>query len=529
MQRPVARTVAADEQCPLPRQRPAEGKPSAAAVQHRHRARAQRRVFAQRGKRAVKLAQRRVLASPRVKTAVKRVAVAGHARLVAVINARRTGERELQKRRHAQKSARAAIRFLIHVALRQRRAVRVQRVDQVCDGARRIVRGQQRHAGAEYVGGIIFRQRHHPLAELASVVLAADKAQDRLAPGVIHHAVQLAVRKIPPPHAVSLFIRRVLPDLAEQDRVGVQLPNAPAQAEHKLVRQLIDHVQPEAVRAQRQPVRDHAVRAPDDVVHVRRLELVDTRQRRDAPPARVHVGIVLEREPAAIRRALVVDGALKIRAAAADVRKYAVEHDLHAQLVRRRAQRRKIRLRAEHRVDALIVIGVIAVVRPRHKNGVEVQNFDAQIVQIRQLFADTVEIPAVKVVVQHLAVGVRPPDGHVLAVFMHPVGLQFLRAVARPGSGKAVGKNLIHHRAAQCVRHGKARIHAAHLPEVARLHVRVAALLIQAERLVLRRDAEIVKIQPRLVNGKFPAPGLIQRILCGARKRNAPQLLPRLT
>ena len=264
------------------------------------------------------------------------------------------------------------IRLRVHVPLCKLGAVTVRRVDELRDGTRRVVRGQERHAPAQHVGGVIFRQRHHALAELCAVVLPADIAQDRLAPRVVHHAVQLAVCKIPPPHAVGFLIGRVLPHLAEQDRLGVQLPDAPAQAEDERVRQLVDHVQPEAIRAQRQPIRGHAVRIPDDVVHIRRLELIDARKRRDAPPARVNIGIVLEREPAAVGGICVVDGTLKIRAAAADVGEYAVQHDPHAKLMRRGAQSGEIILRAEHRVDALIIIRVVAVIRPRHEDGVEI-------------------------------------------------------------------------------------------------------------------------------------------------------------
>ena len=219
-----------------------------------------------------------------------------------------------------------------------------------------------------------------------------------------------------------------------------------------------------------------------------------------------------------------MDGTLKIRAAAADVGEYAVQHDPHAKLMRRGAQGGKIVLRAEHRVDALIIIRVVAVIRPRHKNRVEIQDLHAQLPQIRQLLADAVQVAAVKIVVQHLAVRIRLPDWHILAVFMHPVGLQFILTVALPGGGEAVGEDLIHHRAAQRLGHGKGGVHAADLPEVSRLHICVVPLLIQAEGLVFRGHAEVVKIQPRRRDGKRPAPGLIQRVRLLFCKRQALQL-----
>ena len=67
-----------------------------------------------------------------------------------------------------------------------------------------------------------------------------------------------------------------------------------------------------------------------------------------------------------------MDGQLEICAAAADVAEHAVQNDLHAQRVRRAAERAEIRLCTEHGVDALVITGIVPVRRPCIENRIEI-------------------------------------------------------------------------------------------------------------------------------------------------------------
>ena len=134
--------------------------------------------------------------------------------------------------------------------------------------------------------------------------------------------------------------------------------------------------------------------------------------------------------------------------------------------------------------------------------------------QIRKLFADAVQIPAVKVVVEHLAVGVRQIDRHVVLVLMHPIGRDLPGQVTNSGLKKAVWEDLIHDCARAVVRDGEFFLQNAELPEAAVFHVRVAfALLEQAERAILRGDMEVIEIQSGIGNRQLSAPGIVERIV----------------
>lgn len=144
--------------------------------------------------------------------------------------------------------------------------------------------------------------------------------------------------------------------------------------------------------------------------------------------------------------------------------------------------------------------------------------------QIRQLFADTVQISAVKVIIENLAVGIRQIDRHIVLVLMHPVWLDLPGQITGSGLIKTIWEDLIHDRARTVIRDGKFVLQDTELPEAAVFHVRVAfALLEQAERAVLRGDMEVIEIQSGIGNRQFPAPGIVERIVQLLCKRDTAQ------
>ena len=187
---------------------------------------------------------------------------------------------------------------------------------------------------------------------------------------------------------------------------------------------------------------------------------------------------------------------LEIRAAAADVAEYAVENDLHTKRMRRIAKGAEISLCAEHGVNALIIAGVISVRRPSIENRIEIQDLNAERMQIRQLFADPVQISAVKVVIEHFSVGIRQIDRYIVLVLMHPIWLDLAGQITGSGLIKTIREDLIHDCARAVVRDGEFILQNAELPEPAGFHVCVAfPLLEQTEGAVLRGDMEVIEIQ----------------------------------
>ena len=246
------------------------------------------------------------------------------------------------------------------------------RGDQSRQRTRRIVRREDIHDRAQNVRRIVFGNGHDRLAKLLAAVLTADIAQDRLLPRVIHDGVELPVGQIAAADAVGNFVRRVLPHLADENGVRLQLAQPLPQPHEERIRQLVHHVKAVAVGSETEPVCNDAVLVLDDIADVALVRLIDARQRRDPPPAVVNIRILLEPEPAAVRRGRVVNCLLEIGAAAADVAEYAVENDLHPQRMRRVAERAEILLCTEHGVNALVIAGIVPVRRPCIENRIEV-------------------------------------------------------------------------------------------------------------------------------------------------------------
>ena len=379
------------------------------------------------------------------------------------------------------------------------------------------MRAEVVHHAGEHLGRIILRQRHQAFAQRRAVIRIRQEGHDGVAPRVIHDGIQLAVDKIAAGNAVGALIRRVLPDLAEQQALRVDLTHPAAQAADKFIRQLVDDVKPEAIRSEAQPVGDDGVLILDNIMEIRLVQLLDARERADAPPGLVIVGIMVEAIPAAVRRIRVGRRAVakhmlrvKIDAVAARVGEHPVENDAHAARVSLVAQGAEVLLRAEHGVRAAIVRRVIAVVRPRHEDRVQVENADAQLLQIRQLFANARKISAEKVVVPHLTVRIGAVLRQLIGAFVHPERLELIGQVAAPAAGEAVREDLIHHSARRKVRHRKIGRNDAELPLLPRLHIRITPLPEQAEAAAAALvDVEPVKMQPGLLPREFQTPELI--------------------
>ena len=252
-------------------------------------------------------------------------------------------------------------------------------------------------------------------------------------------------------------------------------------------------------------------------MEIRLVQLLDARERADAPPGLVIVGIMVEAIPAAVRRIGVGRRAVakhmlrvKIDAVAARVGEHAVENDAHAARVSSVTQGAEVLLRAEHGIRAAIIRRIIAVVRPRHENRVQVENADAQLLQIRQLFADAREISAEKIVVAHLALRIGAVLRQLVGAFMHPERLELAGQVAAAAAGKAVREDLIHHSARRKVRYPEIGRNDAELPLLPCLHIRIAPLTEQAEAAAVALvDVEPVKMQPGLLPREFETPELI--------------------
>ena len=230
-------------------------------------------------------------------------------------------------------------------------------------------------------------------ADLVAVDVVADEEGDAGAgEQVVHHGV---------PHVALEPVPGLVPDLADDVRVGVAGADPAAElAPEVVVLDLAGHVQPPAVDAEVDP-------APGDpeeeLAHRGRLD-VELRQGRQAPPgviARGLLGVVgVQREardvePVEVGRVLaVLEDVVELEEPPAGVVEHAVEHHPHAPRVAGVQELAQCGVAAEHRVDLLVVVRVVAVVAGGLEDRREVDRVDAEVLQIVELLDHADEVAA---------------------------------------------------------------------------------------------------------------------------------------
>ena len=80
----------------------------------------------------------------------------------------------------------------------------------------------------------------------------------------------------------------------------------------------------------------------------------------------------------------------------ATVVKHAVQHQPHSQLLRIVSQTQQRPITAKLRIDMAIILGIVFMYAGSFKHRIKIQRRHAKFFQIRQFFADTVQIAAIE-------------------------------------------------------------------------------------------------------------------------------------
>ncbi len=139
---------------------------------------------------------------------------------------------------------------------------------------------------------------------------------------------------------------------------------------------------------------------------------------------------------------------VKVDAVVAHMREHAVEHHTDAHLTRFLAQAAEGLLIAKHGIDPHVIARVVLVIGARFKDRVKVQHADTQILQIRQLLANALQIAAKEVVGKVIPVFGDVERGHFIPVLMQEdilpcLGVQ--KRVRALAVEEAVHHDLVHH------------------------------------------------------------------------------------
>jgi len=509
-------------------------------------------IVAQRGDLLVEgehiLVGRRVVIAGRVRPRVRRAVVGivlqiaaavGLARrvegdLVAVVDRRRAGQRELEQRRqllplriipqHERQPGRVvAVQQVHHGVVRRRRVIFLDGADHALDLA-----GRQRVDDAIAVGVVV------------GEVLRAREAQNPRPQAVVHGRVPLLAEQP---------AGRIAPFLADDHGFGVVVARRHAEPFPVVVGRaagvdVAADVQPPAADSLAAPGVGHAVTAHEEIQARLGACAVDLGDTVVSGPRRVirragrgvdaRRGLLAlgrhEEEPVAplglqtLARAFRLEApvAVEEHAVARQVVERAVQDQHDAARVRLGHQLAKRLQVAQQRVDGLEVGGIVAVVGARLEDRVEVDGGHAQVFEIVQLLDDPGQVAAEEVAV----IVARPARrlGHAaidrrlvprLVEEQRQVAVEHIRAVrwivGRVAVAEAIGENLVDHGVAHPARGverrivdrdlvtevGAGRVDGARAALVGRIVQPVLAgarVVFIIERLAARRDDEPVPV-----------------------------------
>ena len=256
---------------------------------------------------------------------------------VAVIDSGRAGKREQDQSRQLHQSGtdsallrRQTKRGTLSLGVRSRSRAQ-HRQD-----AGGVVGAQKIHGGVEGSGGIIFPKSLHRLPEMVTVA-SLEVSQQSGPEGIVHDPVDLLAQQVFPTLGISDLGAGVLPDLAQQQGIGICLRKDRPDLFNKPVRQLVCHIQPPTGGACPQPAADNRVRTFYNVIDVGGAGLPDRRQSTDAPPGVIIIRPGMEGIPVIIGAILTLSGAqrgieavsVKIKALRTGVVEDAVQHNVH--------------------------------------------------------------------------------------------------------------------------------------------------------------------------------------------------------
>ena len=150
---------------------------------------------------------------------------------------------------------------------------------------------KQIECAGQCLARVVLAQGLDVLGSLICVLAAHQKADDHVAEGVVHGGVELRALQIATQVTIADLVGSVLPDFAEQQRVGLLGEHGLFDFGQEVVGKLVSDVQTPTMGTGAQPFADHAVLAQEPLAHKLGL-LVDGWHVAHAPPAVVRAVLV---------------------------------------------------------------------------------------------------------------------------------------------------------------------------------------------------------------------------------------------
>ena len=240
---------------------------------------------------------------------------------------------------------------------------------------------------------------------------------------------------------------------------------------HKVIGQLVGHVQPPTVCAAAQPGAHHRVLIAEDEVPVARIALLHGGQGVDAPPGLILVRPVSKLKPRAIGGVPVPAGplvlavgavAVEVAAHPAGVIEHAVQQNADAHFVRLFAQALKVLVRAQHGINAAVIRRAVAVVLRRLKDRAEIDGLHPQRRQIGQLFLHALQVAAKEIpvadVVALRCLALRSHGRGLVPILVYPAVSHHPGGIRDAAAAEPVGQDLVAHPLAEPAGHPVAAV-----------------------------------------------------------------------
>ena len=159
----------------------------------------------------------------------------------------------------------------------------------------------------------------------------------------------------------------------------------------------------------------------------------------------------MEVVPAVVRRllrlkraeAIVIALAVEVNAVASRMAEYAVEDDAYALGLRRMHEVLKLLVRAEDRVDLMVVARIVVMIARRLENGIEIDDGNAKLPQVGKLRLQPLDIAAEEIVLHDFpGIDILVVAGLIAPVRVHDGALLLNDCIAL--AAEAIGEDLVH-------------------------------------------------------------------------------------
>ena len=254
--------------------------------------------------------------------------------------------------------------------------------------------------------GIIQLLLQKEVPQLCGGDLPGSKGEGIVAKRIVHDGVERIAQSVFSLFPVTLFDDGVLPYLSDDGSLAVGLFNGFSYKSESLIRELVRYIEPPSGSSFFQPGLNDRLFPRYDIVLPRGLVFVDIRKIFKSPPAFVIIGKAAECIPFVIGRLLSLTGAfgrvvavsVEIDAVASGVIENPVEYDMHPHGGSSFAEKGKILLIAQNRIDLQIIRSVVTVVASCLEDRVQVYAADPELFQIGELVGYTSECAAEEIV-----------------------------------------------------------------------------------------------------------------------------------